>query len=260
MTPQPEQLEALLSRSGDGDLTIEEQTRLRRLLADDPAAEATARIYARLNAILAGHRRLPQGVDFRAFSHDVAARIAEQTALDASAALDQAIDPEADGGDASTSRAARGLRFNKVAQTLEAVDDLVLEAVGAVPDVDFDAFKARVSSAVRKEAAVHAKVPSGQRWPRVLGWLAPLAAAAALVALVSYRGSVVTPNGGGGTQPLTLAFAVDMPSQAGRVAVAFDESADIEAPMTEVEQSGSAIAIAPPLVAVADTADDAYLY
>jgi len=67
MTERPEQLEALISRQGDDDLTVDERAQIRRLLADDPAAAEDARVYSRLSDILAGYRCLPADLDFHAF-------------------------------------------------------------------------------------------------------------------------------------------------------------------------------------------------
>jgi len=260
MTERSDQLEALLSRRGDADLTVDEQAQLRRILADNPAAAADASAYERLNGILAGHRRLPDSVDFRTFTNDLTAQVAEQAAIDASAELDRAIDPNAEDGGASTHRETTGPRFNKTVRALGAVDDLVLEAVGPVPDVDWGAFKTRVSTAIRKEAAAGALSPTEHRWPRVLGWFAPLAAAAAVAAIVWYPRGTVTPGVVDDVRTLTFAFAVDMPDQQGRVAVSFEESNDEAAHQTETAPGGSAIAIAPPPAAFADSADDAYFY
>jgi len=151
-----------------------------------------------------------------------------------------------------------GPRFNKASQALEAVDDLVMDAVGPMPEVDFDAFKARVSAAVRKEAALQTVSPAEHRWPRVLGWFAPLAAAAAVAGLVWYPGSVVTPGAKDDGAALTFAFAVDVPAQDGRIVVSFEETNDGAAVQEETTQGGSAIAIAP--APVADNVDDAFLY
>ncbi len=259
MTQRTDQLEELLSRNGDGDLTVDEQAQLHRLMADDPAAAADGRAYERLNGALKGFRRLPEGLDFRAFAGEVKARVAEQAAIDASAELDRAIDPDAEGGDPSASREASGPRFNKAVQALEAVDDLVLEAVGPVPDVDWDAFKTRVSTAVRKEAAAQTPSRTAHRWPRAVGWFAPMAAAAAVAMLVWWPSGPATPDTDGGSS-LTVAFAVDMPDQGGRVEVSFDESGGAPAVQPAAAPGGSAIAIAPPQAAIADRVDDAYFY
>lgn len=264
MMPDPEQLEALLSRQADGDLTAEESATLRRAVADDPEAAAMVRQYEQLQGLLTGWRCLPGGVDWQSFSGAVSGRIEEDAERQASAQLDRAIDPAAVLHDATTSSA--GPRMNPAAQGYQATEELLQDWARPLPDVDWDAFSSRVSAAVRREAAGSDRGVGGARhWRRAAGWLAPLAAAACIALLVwGNRASI--PTGTVSSEPAgpQVFVALMVPHSAGSVSIAFDESPAETTAETTVDdsnpQGGLAIAIGPPRAAGSETYDEAYFY
>lgn len=156
MTPLDEQLERLLSERHDGDLTAEQFEELRRVLAQDPQAAKTARQYERLQSVLDAWRALDPGVDWQSLSQQTAQRVEEEARRLASAQADAKIDPTAAeaGPDHATEAAPEGdgEQVGRFRREFEAVDELVRGWAKPRPEVDWERFKARVSSAVRQEA------------------------------------------------------------------------------------------------------------
>ena len=254
MNQGSEQLERLIAERLDGTLTAEESARLDRVLAADPAAAAMARRYERLRMVLSGWRTLRRDIDWEA----LAARIARRVAEDA--------------------------EQNKDA----AVDDLVRTAVPPMPEVDWDQFRARVSSAVRRDAASRAgdssrdrEADAGvrvlrRRWRRTATWIAtvgaPLAAAAVIAIAVWWPGA-----GSQLASPRAMSVAprvmvsLEDPTTTGRVAISFDqtppggyvepsapaEDADVDRPAVS---GGLVIAVESPVTEFSESADDALFY
>ncbi len=77
MASDAEQLERLLSEQADGDLDAAQQESIRRAVAEDRIAGATARQYARLHELLAGWRTLPEGIDWQAAARGVSLRVSQ---------------------------------------------------------------------------------------------------------------------------------------------------------------------------------------
>jgi hypothetical protein len=254
MNQGPEQLERLIAERLDGTLTAEESARLDRALAADPAAAAMARQYERLRLVLSGWRTLRRDIDWEALAASIARRVAE---------------------DAEQSKDA-------------AVDDLVRGAVPPMPEVDWDRFKTRVSSAVRRDAASRAgesseaqKADAGvrvlrRRWRRTVTWVAtvgaPLAAAAAIAIAVWWPGTasqLSSPH----AMPVApmVVVALDVPTATGRVAISYDQAqpggyVEPSAPDADggVDQAavggGLAIAIESSAAEPSESADDALFY
>ena len=264
MRLDPEQLEALLSRRADGDLTAEESAALRRAVADDADAAAAERQYEQLHQLLTGWRCLPAGVDWQSFSGAVSGRIEEDAEKQASAQLDRAIDPAAAPHDAATSPA--GPRMNPAAQGYQATEELLHDWARPLPEVDWDAFSSRVSAAVRREAAGGDRaVGRARHWRRAAGWLAPVAAAACITLVVwSNRTSIPRGTESSGPAGPRVFVALMLPQSAGNVSISFDESPAEPAAGTttsdENPQGGVAIAIGPPRVVGLDVYDEAYFY
>jgi len=267
MKPDPEQLEALLSRQADGDLTAEELATLRRVVADDPEAAAAAKQYERLQGLLAGWRCLPADVNWQSFAEDVSGRITEDAEQQASAQLDRAIDPAALPHDAAAPPA--GPRMNPAAQGFQATEELLQDWARPLPEVDWAAFSSRVSAAVRREAASDRAIGDARHWRRVARWLAPLAAAAC-IALVVWANRDAVPTGSRSTEQAAprVLVALAVPRSAGSVSITFDESpVDTAAAATGGStageanpQGGVAIAIGPPQVTGSKVYDEAYFY
>jgi hypothetical protein len=207
MNQGPQQLERLIAERLDGILTADEQARLDCALAADPAAAAMARQYERLRLVLSGWRTLQRDIDWESLAASIARRVAEDVGRKQDAA----------------------------------VDDLVRGSVPPMPEVDWDRFKTRVSSAVRREAASKAgdsaqveKVDAGvrvsrRRWRRTATWMAtvgaPLAAAAAIAVVIWWPGasSQLSSPHAVPVAPMVV-VALDMPTATGRVAISFDQA------------------------------------
>ncbi|MCG8409319.1 MAG: zf-HC2 domain-containing protein [Phycisphaerales bacterium] len=225
MTDKSEQLEELLSRRLDGDLTAEEQARVDRAMAEDPSKKAMADRYDRLNMLLQAYRRLPEDVDWSRFFRRVTRQIDENRTARTPAEVDQALDH-------SLENWARPM-----------------------PDVDWDAFKARVSAAVRQEAA--STGAASVRWPASVRWFAPLAAAAAIALVVWWNPWSQTniPN----SATTIVVVSLDMPREAGPISISFDESSGL-GKVEDPPLGSSAIAIGPRKYETADAFDEAYFY
>lgn len=189
MTDPREQLESLLSRQGDGDLTTAERAEIRRAVERDPSVAAELKRYEKLGALLASWRPVPANVDWASFRQGV----------------------------------SESIESNELAS----VDAAVKGALGPMPAVDWNAFRTRVSSAVRAEArGAAARGHGSSDLSGMAKWLVPFAAAAA-IAIAFFRSGggplpVTPPNSG--DQPTIVLVSLDIPEANGRVSIAFDET------------------------------------
>ncbi|MFH1417364.1 MAG: hypothetical protein ABII12_03650 [Planctomycetota bacterium] len=271
MSEESEHLERLLSERPDGIAGADEQAESDRIIAEDPESAESSRRYERLQRMLDGWRPLRHDVDWDAFKLAVSERVTEAAEKEASAVLDVRIDAAA--GEAATEMT--GPRLDKVAREYEAVEELVEEWAGSVPEVDWAGFKHRVSQAVREEAARLGrdailegaaeieKDSARRRWRKVSLRLAsigaPLAAAAAIAIFVLWpHGSDVTgPILGGGASKIVL-VSLDVPGSAGRISITFDEApAGVEEVLPE---GGVAMAITPRNSDAVEPLDEAFFY
>jgi hypothetical protein len=281
MASDAEQLERLLSEQADGDLDAAQQECIRRALAEDAAAAVTAHRYARLHELLATWRTLPEGIDWDVAAREVSLRVS-QAGEDAELRPTSRSGMEMAAGEGSQStdgeertlddrtlndRAPDDRTLNDRAPDDRAVDDLVTRAAEPLPEVDWDAFKARVSAAVRQEAATSAVPAQGAqyRWRRGAAWAlrvgSPLAAAAVIAFAVwgpwADQPLVQGPRVGG--RPLVV-VSLERPDSAGRVSVTLDV-----VPVAFVDESvpprgGVAIAIGPAGMEELDLLDQAIFY
>ena len=257
MNVDSEQLEALLSRRLDEDLDAEEQALLRQAMADDPAAAASAKQYERLQRMLAVWRRLPADLNWNTLSKSVASRIEEDLAIEASARLDRAIDPAAEGPAPPI-----GPRLNPTAESFQATEELLRDWAGPLPEVDWDAYAARVSAAVRREATAGGqKAGRGRRWRVLAGWLAPMAAAAS-IALLLWWNRGANPTGLTNHRPAAPQVEVSLvvPESTGRVSIAFEESPAGPIDKAKPLPGGVAIAVGRPSLTGSSAPDEAYFY
>lgn len=226
MNEKSEQLEALLSRCLDDDLTAEEQARIRRAIAEDSEAATTAKRYERLNQILRSYRPLPGGLDWRVFFQNVSDRIDEARSAEESAKLDNAL------------------------------DDSLENWTKPLPDIDWDAFKARVSAAVHQEAAAtHA---TAARRPAMVRWFAPLAAAAAIALTVWWYPWTETEVDDPSRSIVVV--ALDMPTDDRQISISFDETPVDPGQGDDFPVGSSAIAVGPGRIETGDAFDEAYFY
>jgi hypothetical protein len=188
MTDPREQLEMLVSRSADGDLTAEEQGIVRAVVEKDAAVAAEVRRFEKLDAKLMSWRRLPAQVDWASFHSNVSQSL-------------------------------------KAEQHSE-VDALVREAAGPMPAVDWNAFKSRVSTAVRAEAArgdVHDTAK--YRMPGAVRWLVPIGLAAAVAIAFFRTGNGPLPvQPKMDDRPSIVLVSLEAPESVGKISIEFDES------------------------------------
>lgn len=215
MNGEIENVEMLLAACLPGERTQGERARVEALLMDDAHARRTAEAYEKLAAMLKGWRTMPVRFDWSAN----AARVVRHV--------------RSGGADAQSTDAAR-------------LDEMVPHWSGPVPEVDYRALKARISSAVRREAR---SIKSGsigkiRSRRRVLAWIgrvgAPLAVAAAIVIAVWWPRDIgdpsIAPNGAspaGGMvakgpeqapRKRAVLVSLDTPEPVGVVSFTFDEA------------------------------------
>jgi hypothetical protein len=240
MTEEREHLERLISERPDGALTPEETEQVRRAVAEDAEIASAARQYEKLQAVLSEWRTLPLDVDWRAYAERVSSAVVDAAEQQASAAANGAIDPSA----AADVPPPTGPRLDTMRQDYRAVDELVRDHA-APPDVDWDRFKARVSAAVRKEAATDSRSSVPRR--SIAGWVArigaPLAAAAALAVLIWWprEGEFRPPTGIVSAAPI-IQVAVQMPRSTGFVSISVDERPGMEDAPAQTASGGFAFA------------------
>ncbi len=261
MASDAEQLERLLSEQADGDLDAAQRESIRRALAEDRVAAATARQYARLHELLAGWRTLPEGIDWQAAARGVSLRVSQ---AGEGAVLTPARRP---GMGAEASEGSDPIDSDERTPDDRAVDDFVTRAAGPLPEVDWAAYKARVSAAVRREAATSTAAGQGMqhRWRRGAAWAfrvgAPLAAAAVIAFAVwgpwADRPFVQGPSARG--RPLVV-VSLERPDSAGRVSVTLDVVPVVLADEPAPPRGGVAIAIGPAGTWDADSPDLAIFY
>lgn len=229
MNQLPEELEHLISRAGDGDLSREERAAMNSALARDPALAKAARDYQRLSDLLRHWRVLPAGMDWDAISARTSASLSEQ---------------------------------NVAAQSSE-VDHLVRAAMPAMPPVNWDRLKARISAAVHQEAAL-AEARTSHTGRRTLRWFAavagPIAVAAALFLTIRGPQSEQAPVIPIARKPSSILVALDVPASAGRVSVSFDQTPFDTVATSDELAPGFAIADGPSASRTPELPDDALLF
>lgn len=206
MNTNPSDILELISRGDAEPMTSAERDVIAQAIAADPGLARERAAYARLDALLARFAELPADVDWEALSGDITAEIRAEAAA-----------------------------------SEDGVAPIVEQLSRPLPPVDWDAFRTRVSTAVREEAA---QIDSQRtiKWPALFSWAAPLAAAA-LIAIVVWG-----PIGGphvqdGGTKAIVsepvamveVEVAAPTTLGAGTVAISFDETPPEAAP---IESSG----------------------
>lgn len=249
----PEQLEKLITERHDGGLSPAELAELHRVLAMNADAAALSSEYERLNLLLSRFRVLPDSVDFRTLQDSVTRRVADEAAFQASIAADSVVDPAAEGAEPVMA----GPRIDPLRRQFEQVDEWLQGSVRPMPEVDWNAFRSRVSGAVREEAAV-------MRRGRIIRWAlragVPLAAAAAL--FLAFRQPAIEPNARPSVAPSArsiVSVALDSPRNDGTVTIAYDMSSS---PAEDVREEGPGLVIASgaSTSAVSDSMDVALLY
>ncbi len=261
MNDKREQLEALLARAADADLTIDEREQVCRAIDADPQAAATVGEYVRLAALLERWRRVPGDVDWPAFRQGVSMSVADDIGRRASAVLDRRIDPRAAHDEELASVDANTDDNKYVAAEVEQyarVDRSLRDWAADMPEVDWSAFKSRVSDAVRSEAVKSgSRTARRYRMPAAVGWFVPLAAAAVITVAV-FRAYDPTPAARDiGGQPASMVLvALDVPVTGGKLSFAFDESGP--GMIDDEIRPGTAYVVSSPVVKPNGNDDDFY--
>jgi anti-sigma factor RsiW len=263
MTDKAEQLERLLSEHLDGNLESAVLAELQQALAEDPAAAATARRYALLSDLLASWRALPGNIDWKAHARKLAGQTSSSDVDPAPASADRpAVDTKIEVA-LTDSRSRPGTKD----QEYEAVDRLIQDRTGPVPQVEWGRLKSRISAAVGQEAAAQAVRPARprKRWRSAavrIGMVGGPLAAAAVIAFAVWGPQTAGPVAPGSFDPAEpmVVVSLHMPEFAGQVSVAFEEepAGQIEGP--DSLPGGTAIAIGPPRHGEPQPIDEALFY
>ena len=195
MNADREQLELLISRGAEAPLSDSERTTVQQAIATDALLARDRDAYARLNVLLSDARVLPASVDVSA--------AAEATKL---AIRNEFAEATLEDGD---------------------TDALLREMLSDLPSTDWQAFHQRVSAAVASEA--EAQQPETIRFPAVLTWAAPLAAAAMLVFAFWGPATSVVENDANTVVAVAdrapiVVVEVERPTSGGLVEISFDRT------------------------------------
>lgn len=228
MIDDREQFERLLSERMDGALTPDQLAELDRAVAGRAEFADLARRYDRLQASLHRWRALPADIDWQGLS----------------------------------TRIRRSIGGQVEQPTSKSVDDLMQDAFGPMPEVDWSRLRQRISAAVREEAA--ATRTTRRSWSRAAKWTTmagvPLAAAAAIAIAVWFPRSAA-PTAPTAPAPIASMIVVsfETPEPAGQVKIAFDEKPYEGGPI-EDEANGAAIANGPSQTVTRERVDEVVLY
>lgn len=237
MNTNPSDILELISRGDADPLTSAERAVVDRAIAADPGLARQRTAYARLDALLARFAELPDDVDWESLSGDITAEIRAEATDDVAVAS----------------------------------APIVEQLSRSLPPVDWDAFRTRVSNAVRDEAAQQSSERT-IKWPAVFSWVAPLAAAAMIALVVWGPFGVprqnVGPNPGGVGEPIAVVeVEVARPASTGTVAVSFDETSPADMPKSPSVIPGGTVIVngswptAEPAIETPTVTDvDAYYY
>ncbi len=226
MNDPAEQLEMLLSRRADGDLTPEEEARVRRAIEAAADAERDAGRYERLGEMLANYRRLPR-LDWGDLAREVGERV----------------------------RAA-----NAAAEGEAPLDAALASWAGPLPDVDWAALKVRVSMAVRRAAEADARAARARSWRPTRAWLGPIAVAAAVVLAVFWPRKIEEPEFPIGKEGAMYLVELDVPAPGQPISISFDRTSPPSVGDSDPQASVSAIAFGPSEPAGDEYWEEAYLY
>ena len=206
-----------------------------------PLTPVELRQFRRLAELLAGWRVLDDSAIAK-LSGNISAKIREEAAAQASAKVDETVDP--------TLTTATSAVDAATVRDFRALDDLLQATATPMPAVDWKAFSSRVSGAVRREAKVvqrHRRFVQRRYFTWALKGAVPLAAAAVLAFAFWPNRQAVTPMAKGPEakpKPIVLVTLDQPKAHSGKVSVTFDEAkpkASDEGPV-----SSTAIAIGPP--------------
>lgn len=259
MTRIDEQLEFLLSRIGDADLSADERAAIRRAVEGDAACARLADEYRRLGDTLRAYRPLPRRLDWAALSAGVVDRLVEAAEADASAVVDRTLDPAALGPDTADAVAFRS-GDDALAGEYAAVQDMLREWARPLPPVDWEAFRSGVSRQIRREVLTSPRPAARSRLNLFVNWVAPLAAAAAIVLAVAWpREPIGQVPGEGGRAASNIVVVVDLPAESGNVQFSYDESF-VEEERADEEPSVKAIAVGPSAREWREHDDEEYMH
>jgi len=176
MDTNHEQLEFLISRAIDGDLSAEERARLDALLASDPKAQAEFDRMKRLNDLLGawGQRQAP--VDDNRMQEVLTDRIHD----DVEFTISRLLDGEEQAVEELTAHSLRDPHVGLLEERYRRMEILVRSWGSIEPPVDHDRLHVRLCEMIHAEATRRRKT----LFTRVVRMYAPLAAAAALVMAV----------------------------------------------------------------------------
>lgn len=258
MTRMDEQLEFLLSRIADADLSADERAEIRRAVERDPACARAADEFQHLGRLLRAFRPLPRNLNWSALGMAISGRVADSAEADASALVDRSIDRSAI-GPVTDLTAALPAGTETLAGEYAAVQGLLRDWAQPLPPVDWQAFKSGVARQIRREVLAGAPTVHRRRTSLFVNWVAPIAAAAAIAMAVWWPRDPGTKGLAKGRAEHNIVVVVDTPRVSGSVQLSFDESfAEVEPP--NEEPSVKAIAVGPSASEWREADDEQYLH
>jgi len=263
-----DRLEWLLSERLDRALSADESAELAKALAADASGVRSARAFNQLDALLKRWASAEPQVDWQALKNRCAADVADAAELAISEQLDRRIDASAVAEiGARVAGTSAGTR-DAYARTEAAIRGWR----AAMPPVNWEALKLRISAGVAQEAALAGaragRVARTRQWRWVAQVAAPLAAAAAVAFAIfwptpeSTNTGVVRPE----RRPIVV-VELETPVSSGRVAVRFDPGQLSETPSTSIDvaspsdvEGAMVIAASPPADWNMESPEDAFYY
>ena len=217
MNPHDGQLEQLISELADGSLPAADRARLEARIQSDPALARLLNSYRALDAKLRAWRTPPANIASADWRRDTRRRIEDDLTATMSAYADGSLPAEA--ARRVSERFASDAAAARVRGQLDRTDELLASWARPMPPVDWNATKARFSSAIRQDVA-RARRRTLTRW---VGGIA-LAASFALTAFLTLRGS--RPNVpimpvGPTVEPIQV--VIEKPNPAGNAVAKYDE-------------------------------------
>lgn len=215
MTPHDGQLEQLISELADGSLPAADRARVEALVQSDPALARLLTGYRRLASKLAVWRIPPADIASADWRRDTRRRIEDDLTATMSAYADGALPAET--ARRVAERFAADAAAARIRGQLDRTDELLASWARPMPAVDWNATKARFSSAIRQDVARRRR----RTFARWAGGIA-LAASLALAAFLTLRGN--RPNvapANPAVEPVQV--VLEKPNESGQAVAKFDE-------------------------------------
>lgn len=215
MIPHDGQIEQLISELADGSLPAAERARVEALVQADPALARLLADYRRLANRLAAWRTPPAITASADWRRDTRRRIEDDLTAAMSAYADGSLPAET--ARRLAERFAADAAAARIRSQLDRTDELLASWAKPMPEVDWNATRARFSNAIRQDVARRRRLTL-TRW---IGGIA-LAASLVLAAFLTLRGN--RPNvapANPAVEPVQV--VLEKPAESGQAVAKFDE-------------------------------------